>query len=192
MYHRVGEVVSRVLLRCLWSIARVLSTRVYARRYKISYFIIWRRVWCWGAVLVFFFLGFYFFYLSSLPSLFRFRFGRRFVLFHPVFFLRVLCCLLGFCCDSFSVSYASDTYVCWSVRWWHFFCSCLRYTICFSYFVYRVLECLRKKGGDSLLKPENRELPSTTFFEVFAWSLTPIMQATHPNIWRGKGCGGSN
>ena len=40
--------------------------------------------------------------LSSLPSLFRFRFGRR--LFHPVFFLWV-CCLLGFgfCRDSFSI-----------------------------------------------------------------------------------------
>ena len=44
------------------------------------------------------------FILLFLPSLFRFRFGRR--LFHPVFFLRVLvCCLLGFgfCCDSFSI-----------------------------------------------------------------------------------------
>ena len=31
---------------------------------------------------------------SSLPSLLRFRFGHRF--FHPVLFLWVLCCLLGF------------------------------------------------------------------------------------------------
>ena len=44
-------------------------------------------------------------YFSSLPSLFRFRFGHR--LFHPVFFLWVLCCLLGFgfCFDSFSIWY---------------------------------------------------------------------------------------
>ena len=42
---------------------------------------------------------------SSLPSHFRFRLGH--LLFHPVFFLRVVCCLLGFdfCCDSFSISY---------------------------------------------------------------------------------------
>ena len=44
-----------------------------------------------------------YFYFSPLPALFRFRLGHR--LFHPVFFLRVLCCLLGFgfCCDSFSI-----------------------------------------------------------------------------------------
>ena len=45
----------------------------------------------------------YLLYFSSLPSLFRFRFGHR--LFHPIFFLWVLCCLLGFGfrCDSFSI-----------------------------------------------------------------------------------------
>ena len=44
---------------------------------------------------------------SSLPALLRFRFGHR--LFHPVFFLPVLRCLLGFgfCCDSFSIWYIS-------------------------------------------------------------------------------------
>ena len=44
-----------------------------------------------------------YFILSSLPSLFRFRFGHR--LFLPVFFLWVLCCFLGFgfCCDLLSV-----------------------------------------------------------------------------------------
>ena len=53
-----------------------------------------------------FFLAFLmltYFKFSSLPSLFRFRFGHR--LFHPVFFVWVLCCFLGFgfCCDSFSI-----------------------------------------------------------------------------------------
>ena len=54
-----------------------------------------------------FFLAFlmliYLFFLLFLPF-FRFRFGHR--LFHPVFFLWVLCCLLGFgfCCDSFGLS----------------------------------------------------------------------------------------
>ena len=45
---------------------------------------------------------------SSLPPLFRFRFGHRWFL--PVFFLWVLCCCLlgfGFCCDSFSILYVS-------------------------------------------------------------------------------------
>ena len=32
-----------------------------------------------------------------------FDFDLDVVLFHPVFFLWVLCCLLGFCCDSFSI-----------------------------------------------------------------------------------------
>ena len=43
-----------------------------------------------------------YFYFCLLPFV-RFRFGHR--LFHPVFFLRVLCCLpdFGFCSDSFSV-----------------------------------------------------------------------------------------
>ena len=49
-------------------------------------------------------------------TFFRFRFGHR--LFHPVFvfFLWVLCCLLGFgfCCDSFRI---------WYVSWY-----CLLYT----------------------------------------------------------------
>ena len=43
---------------------------------------------------------------SSVPSLFRFfRFRFEHPLFHPVFFLWVLRCLLGFgfCCDSFSM-----------------------------------------------------------------------------------------
>ena len=52
-----------------------------------------------------------FFIFSSLPSLFRFRFGHR--LFHPVFFSRVLCCLLGFgSCYSFSIWYIY-IYVSW-------------------------------------------------------------------------------
>ena len=44
----------------------------------------------------------FFFFLPFLPF-FRFRFGHR--LFLPIFFLWVLCCLLGFgfCCDSFSI-----------------------------------------------------------------------------------------
>ena len=48
-------------------------------------------------------LTYFLFFLSSLPSLFGFRYGHR--LFHPVFFWWVLCCLLGvgFCCDSFSI-----------------------------------------------------------------------------------------
>ena len=42
-------------------------------------------------------------FLRCCTSLVRFRFRHR--LFHLVFFLRVLCCLLGFgfCCDSFSI-----------------------------------------------------------------------------------------
>ena len=54
------------------------------------------RCWCW--------LIFYFF-LLFLPF---FDFDLDIVcLFHPVFFLGVLCCLLGFgfCCDSFSIWY---------------------------------------------------------------------------------------
>ena len=52
-----------------------------------------------------------YFIFFSLPSLFRFRFGHR--LFNPVFFLRVLCCLLGFgfCCDSFSILYTGTNYI---------------------------------------------------------------------------------
>ena len=48
-------------------------------------------------------------FFSPLPSLFRFRFGHR--LLHPVFFLWVLCCLLGFgfCWDSLSM---------WHVSWY--------------------------------------------------------------------------
>ena len=52
------------------------------------------------------------FFFSSFPS-FDFDFGHR--LFHPVFFLWVLCCLLGFafCWDSFNIWYI---YISWYVR----------------------------------------------------------------------------
>ena len=48
-----------------------------------------------------FLLSILFIYCLLFFPFFRFRFGHR--LFHPVLFLRVLCCLLGFgfCCDSF-------------------------------------------------------------------------------------------
>ena len=67
---------------------------------------------------------------SYLPSLFRFRLGHR--LLHPVFFLWLLCCLLGFglCCNSFNIRM-----ICIPIRT-HAdltFYFCLRYTICFSY-----------------------------------------------------------
>ena len=53
------------------------------------------------------------FFLLFLPF---FDFNLGIVCFHPVFFLWVLCCLLGFafCCDSFSIWYVSYTYVRWS------------------------------------------------------------------------------
>ena len=58
------------------------------------------------AFLLFIYLNFLLFLLFL-----RFRFGHR--LFHPLFFLWVLCCLLGFgfCCDSFTIWYVS-----WYVR----------------------------------------------------------------------------
>ena len=92
-------------------------------------------------------------FFSSLPSLFRFRFGHR--LFHPVIFLWVLCCLLGFgfCCDSGSIWYVS-----WYVRTQLSpFYFCLRYTICFSYCVYYLLLLfvflLRWFSAPELLEP---------------------------------------
>ena len=53
------------------------------------------------------------FIFSSLPS---FDFDLDIVFFHPVFFLRVQCCLLsfGFCCDSFSIWYTPE-YASWYV-----------------------------------------------------------------------------
>ena len=83
------------------------------------------RCWCW-LMLVF----------SSLPSLHRFRLGHR--LFYPVFFLWVLCCLLGFgfCCDSFSIWYTVSWYVRTLISPFNF---CLRHTICFSYCVHYLL-----------------------------------------------------
>ena len=58
-------------------------------------------------------------------------------LFHLVFLVWILCGLLhfGFCCDSLSIWYVSYVRTLISP----FFYSCLRYTICFSYFVYYVL-----------------------------------------------------
>ena len=84
-------------------------------------------------LLLIYFLWLYFFFSSF--SFFRFRFGHR--LFHSVFFLWVLCCLLGFsfCCDSFSICSVS-----WYVRTLTSpFNFRLRYTICFSYCVYYLL-----------------------------------------------------
>ena len=51
-------------------------------------------------------LSLFFFFLLFLPF---FDFDLDIVCFHPVFFLWVLCCLLGFgfCCDSFSIWYVS-------------------------------------------------------------------------------------
>ena len=61
-----------------------------------------------------FFMLTFFFLLLFLPffRFVRFRFGHR--LFHPVFFLWVLCCLLGFgfCCDSLRMVCTSK-YVFW-------------------------------------------------------------------------------
>ena len=76
------------------------------------------------------------FFLLFLPF---FDFDLGIVCFHPVFFLWVLCCLLGFafCCDSFSIWYVSYTYV----RWSHLSYFCLRYTICFSYSVCDIIFC---------------------------------------------------
>ena len=47
-------------------------------------------------------LTYLYFFLLFLPF---FDFDLDIVCFHPVFFLWVLCCLLGFgfCCDSFSI-----------------------------------------------------------------------------------------
>ena len=79
-------------------------------------------------------LTYLYFFLLFLPF---FDFDLDIVCFHPVFFLWVLCCLLGFgfCCDSFSIWYVS-----WYVRTLISpFYFCLRYTICFSYCVYYLL-----------------------------------------------------
>ena len=87
----------RILLLCYFVSAlhppprswRAWSMRIPRGCWLLSSFL---RSWCW----------FILFFLLFLPF-FRFRFGHR--LFHPVFSLWVLCCLLGFgfCCDSFSV-----------------------------------------------------------------------------------------
>ena len=84
----------------------------------------------------------FYYFPSSFP--FRFRFGHR--LFHPVFFLWVLCCVLGFgfCCDSFSIGYTVYFEACILIRTHAdltFFC--LRYTICFSYCVVYFLFSIR-------------------------------------------------
>ena len=79
-----------------------------------------------------------FFYFSSLPSLFRFRFGHR--LFHPVFFLRVLCGLLGFgfCCD-FLILYDTHFDMYCTYPELTFFYFCLRCTICLL--IVRIILC---------------------------------------------------
>ena len=61
------------------------------------------QVWVFPLRAVFFLAFFLLIYFVFLLSLFGFRFGRR--LFYPVFFLWVLCCVLGFgfCCDSCSM-----------------------------------------------------------------------------------------
>ena len=84
----------------------------------------------------------WFFFFFSLLPFFRFRFGHHLI--HPVFFLWVLCCLLGFgyCCDSFRILYDVNTsYVCILIRTYAdlTFYFCLRYTICFSCCVYYLL-----------------------------------------------------
>ena len=79
-------------------------------------------------------------FFSPLPSLSRFRFGHG--LFHPLLFLWVICCLLGFgfCCDSFSIWYILYfIYHGIYIRWSHFFYFCQRYMICFSYCVYHLV-----------------------------------------------------
>ena len=79
------------------------------------------------------------FFFYSLPSLFRIRIGHR--LCTSVFFLWVLCCLLGFgfCCDLFNILYVSR-YILTPIPPLYF---CLRYTICYSYCVYYLLFLLR-------------------------------------------------
>ena len=76
---------------------RASSMRIPLACYLLSLL----RCWCW---LIFFFLLF-------LPI---FDFDLAIVCFHPVFFLWVLCCLLGlgFCCDSFSIWYIYMCYIC--------------------------------------------------------------------------------
>ena len=86
-------------------------------------------------------LTYLFFFLLFLPI---FDFDLDIVCFHPVFFLWVLCCLLGFgyCCDSFRILYDVNTsYVCILIRTYAdlTFYFCLRYTICFSCCVYYLL-----------------------------------------------------
>ena len=85
-----------------------------------------------------------YYYFSSLPSIFRFRFGHR--LFHPVFVLWVLRCLrgFGFCCDWFSMRRIICMYRDPYVRWSHLFVSvwgvrfvsvadvCIIFRFCFS------------------------------------------------------------
>ena len=75
-----------------------------------------------------------FFFFHSLPCFSLIRFKTRF--FHPVFFLWVQCCLLGFgfCCDSFSIWYDMikhlDTHIRTLISPICFFV--LRYTILFQ------------------------------------------------------------
>ena len=86
-------------------------------------------------------VGLSLFFLLFLPF---FHFDLDSVCIHPVFFLWVLCCLLGFgyCCDSFRILYDVNTsYVCILIRTYAdlTFYFCLRYTICFSCCVYYLL-----------------------------------------------------
>ena len=74
-------------------------------------------------------------FYSSLPSLFRFRFGHR-------LFSSSFSCAY-YAVSSVSVSAATrlayDMYLDTYVRWYHLFYFCLMYTICFSFSVYYLL-----------------------------------------------------
>ena len=106
------------------------------------------------------------FFISSLPSLFRFRSGHR--LFHPVFFLRVLCCLLGFgfCCDSFNI-----WYICTLI---YTYVRALISPFCFSSEVYDLLQLLG--------------LLSTVLFVFLPWGNLPLQSYWSTSCDHGLHC----